>query len=168
MWLPARVEDRVSIVGMCTPVLALRNLEVGPVQTVVPLLCPHQFFPIVLPWFRPTPGSATNCGSSVSESCAKSTVSRYCNVFTSTHRTKICQGWRGPNNLYQKWQYRKTVPTNTPKEQSRTPNEPKMHDNDKTCFVFRTACLCPNSCATSDDRQMRTTDEDTPHAPKKC
>ena len=54
MRLPARVEDRVSIVGMCTPVLALRNLEVGPVQTVVPLLCPHQFFPIVLPWFRPT------------------------------------------------------------------------------------------------------------------
>ena len=75
MRLPARVEDRVSIVGMCTPVLALRNLEVGPVQTVVPLLCPHQFFPIVLPWFRPTPGSATNCGSSVSESCTKSTVS---------------------------------------------------------------------------------------------
>ena len=41
-----------------------------------------------------------------------------------------------------------------------------MHDNDKTCFVFRTACLCPNSCATNDDRQMRMTDKDTPHAPK--
>ena len=68
-------------------------------------------------------------------------------------------------NLYQKWQYRDTAPTNTPtgiKKQSRTPNEPKMHDNDKTCFVFRTACLCPNSCATTDDRQMRMTDKDTP------
>ena len=38
-----------------------------------------------------------------------------------------------------------------------------MHDNDKTCFVFRTACLCPNSCATNDDRQMWMTDKDTPH-----
>ena len=38
-----------------------------------------------------------------------------------------------------------------------------MHDNDKTCFVFRTACLCPNSCETNDDRQMRMTDKDTPH-----
>ena len=51
---PAKVEGRVSIVGVCTPVLALRNLEVDPVETVVPLLCPHQLFPIVLPWFRPT------------------------------------------------------------------------------------------------------------------
>ena len=69
----------------------------------------------------------------------------------------------------QEWQYRDTAPTNTPtgiKKQSRTPNEPKMHDIDKTCFVFRTACLCPNSCATNDDRQMRRTDKDTPHAPK--
>ena len=86
----------------------------------------------------------------------------------STHRAKICQGWRYPNNMYQKWQYRDTAPTNTPtgiNEQSRTPNEPKMHDNDKTCFVFRTACLCSNCCATNDDRQMRMTDKDTP---QKC
>ena len=55
MRLPARVEDRVSIVDMCTPMLALRNLEADPVQTVVPLVCPHHLFPIVLPWFRPTP-----------------------------------------------------------------------------------------------------------------
>ena len=39
-------------------------------------------------------------------------------------------------------------------------SEPKMHDNDKTCLVFRTACLCPNSCAANDDRQMRMTDKD--------
>ena len=38
MRLRARVEDRVSIVGMCTPVLGLKNLEVGLVQTVVPLV----------------------------------------------------------------------------------------------------------------------------------
>ena len=31
------------------------------------------------------------------------------------------------------------------KKQSRTPNEPMMQDNDKICFVFQTACLCPNS-----------------------
>ena len=37
-----------------------------------------------------------------------------------------------------------------------------MQDNDKTCFVSRTACLYPNSCATDDDRQMRMTDKDTP------
>ena len=29
-------------------------------------------------------------------------------------------------------------------------------------------CLCPNSCATNDVRQMRMTDKDTPHAQKKC
>ena len=46
----------------------LRSLKVDPVQTVVPLLCPHQLFPNAQPWFRPTPGSATNCGSPVSES----------------------------------------------------------------------------------------------------
>ena len=46
---PARVEDRVSIVDMCTPVLALRNLEVDPVQTAVPLLDLHQLFPIDAP-----------------------------------------------------------------------------------------------------------------------
>ena len=73
MMLPARVEDRVPIVG--ERLLVLKNLEVGPVQTVVPLWCPHRLFPIVLPWFRPTPDSATNCGSSVSKSCTKLTVS---------------------------------------------------------------------------------------------
>ena len=70
-----RVEDRVSIVCMCTPMLALRSSEVNPVQTAVPLLSPHQLFPIVLPWFRPTPGSATNCGSSVSDPCTTLTES---------------------------------------------------------------------------------------------
>ena len=38
-----------------------------------------------------------------------------------------------------------------------------MHDDDKTCFTFEPACLCPNSSATDDDRQMRMTDKDTPH-----
>ena len=33
----------------------------------------------------------------------------------------------------------------------------------KLVFVFRTACLCPNSCETNDDaRQMRMTHQDTP------
>ena len=36
----------------------------------------------------------------------------------------------------------------------------------KLVFMFRTACLCPNRCATNDDRQMRMTDKGTPHAPK--
>ena len=53
MRLPARVEDRVSIVGTCTPVLGLRNLEVvcpnrGPTACVLidsfPLSC-HGFVP---------------------------------------------------------------------------------------------------------------------------
>ena len=38
-----------------------------------------------------------------------------------------------------------------------------MEGNDKTCFVIQPACLCPNSSATRDDRQMRMTDKDTPH-----
>ena len=90
---------------------------------------------------------------------------------THTHRAGICQSCRGPNNLYQEWQYRDTAPTNAPttiKKRSRTPSEPKMHDNDKARFVFRTACLCQNSCATNDDRQMRMQDKDTPqqkHSP---
>ena len=49
MMSPARVEDLASIVCMCKPVLALRNLEVDPVQTVGPLLCRHRFFPIDAP-----------------------------------------------------------------------------------------------------------------------
>ena len=57
-------------------------------------------------------------------------------------------------------------PTTGIKKQSKTPNEPIMHDSDKTCIVFRTVCLCPKSCATRDDREMRMTDKDTPHAPK--
>ena len=78
---------------------------------------------------------------------------------------KNCHSCESPNNLYHKWQYRVTAPTNTPtgiKKQSRTPNEPTMHDNDKSCYAFLTACLYPNSCATNDDRQMRMTDKDTP------
>ena len=55
--------------------------------------------------------------------------------------------------------------TNNNRKRSTTPNEPKMHDNDKTCFTFQPACLCPNSCATNDARQMRMTDKDVPHAP---
>ena len=81
-------------------------------------------------------------------------------MFTSTQLTKTCQGCEGPNNLFLKWQYRDTAPTNTPtgiKKQSEILNEPKIHDNDKTCFVFRTACPCPNSCADEDDRQRYTT-----------
>ena len=50
---PAKVEDRVSIVDKCTPVSALRNLEVGLVQTVVPLPCPHQLVPIAPHGFVP-------------------------------------------------------------------------------------------------------------------
>ena len=59
-----------------------------------------------------------------------------------------------------------TKNTNNNDERLRTPNEPKMHDNDKTCFVFPTACLCPDSCETNDDRQIKMTEKDTPHAPK--
>ena len=68
---PAKVGGRASIGGRCSLELALRSSEVDPVQTVVPLLCPRQLFPIAQPWFRPTPGSATNCGSHFSESLTK-------------------------------------------------------------------------------------------------
>ena len=81
---------------------------------------------------------------------------------------KDCQGCEGPNCLHQKWQYRDTAPTKTLtriRKRSRTPNEPKMHDNDKTSFTFQPACLCPNSCATHGARQMRT-DKDTPQLVK--
>ena len=86
-----------------------------------------------------------------------------------THTEQICHGCEDPKNLYQKWQSLDTALTNTPteiKKRSRTLNEPMMHDNDKTCLTFQSTCLCPNSCATNDDRQMRMTDKDTPHAPK--
>ena len=49
--------------------------EVDSAQTVVTLLYRHQLFPIALPWFRPTPGSATNCRSFVSGSFSKLSVS---------------------------------------------------------------------------------------------
>ena len=106
-----------SIVDTCKPVSALRYLEVDLVQTVGPLLCPHQLFLILLPWFRPTPGSATNCGSSVSKSLTKFTISCHRNVFAHT-LDKACQGCEGPNTLYQKWQYReycRHLNTNTSK-----------------------------------------------------
>ena len=35
----------------------------------------------------------------------------------------------------------------------------------KTCFISETACLCQNSCATRDARQMRVTDKNTPQLP---
>ena len=104
----------------------------------------------------------SDCGSSVSEYCTKSTVS--CSPAHNEQRlVKVAEG---PNNLNQKWQYRDAAPTNTPtriKKKSKTPNEPKMHDNDKTCFTFQPVCFCPNSCATNDDRQMKMTDKETPH-----
>ena len=36
-----------------------------------------------------------------------------------------------------------------------------MRDEDEIYFAFQPARLCPNSCATNDDRQISTTDEDT-------
>ena len=36
----------------------------------------------------------------------------------------------------------------------------------KLVFVFQPACLCPNSCAMNDGRQMGMTDRDTPHNEK--
>ena len=53
------------------------------------------------------------------------------------------------------------------KLRSKILDEPKMHDEDKTCFlVFRPASLCPDSYAMNNGRQMRMTDRDTPHALK--
>ena len=116
MLLPVRVEDRVSIVGMCTPVLGLKNLEVGPVQTLGPLLYLHQLFPTLLPWFRPTLGSATSCGSSVDPPSQNLSQNRqYRNTVTClpTHTGQSCLSCEGPNNLSHKWQYRDTALTNT-------------------------------------------------------
>ena len=67
---------RLALSRKCTHLWALKNLEVDPVQAVVPPLRPHLLFPIAWPWFRPTPRSATNCGSSVPESCTTLAVSR--------------------------------------------------------------------------------------------
>ena len=80
----AQVEGRASIDDRCTLELALRSSEVVPGQTVVPLLCPRRLFPIASPWFRPTPGSVTNCGSPVSESFTEVAVSCYGNCYTNT------------------------------------------------------------------------------------
>ena len=81
-------------------------------------------------------------------------------------QNRSCHCCEGPNNMYQKYQYRDTAPPinrQRGKKQLRTPSEPKMQENDKTCFVIQPACLCPNSFSTKDDRQMRMTNKDTPH-----
>ena len=46
-------------------------------------------------------------------------------------------------------------------KQSRTPDEPKMRDNDQNVFTIQPACLCPNSYTGKDARQKLMTHEDT-------
>ena len=80
-------------------------------------------------------------------------------------QNRSCDSFEGPNNMYQKWQYRDTAP---PTHHQREKNNCGRRVNQrctimtKLVFVFQPACLCPNSCATNDDRQMRMTDTDTP------
>ena len=97
-------------------------------------LCHTQRFPIAKPWFRPTPGTATNCGSPVLESS-----SQMCRIVILRNRSA---------NTNRKW---------------RRCENPKMHVNDYGFFPFQTACLCPNSFEISDARQMRVTDVDNRH-----
>ena len=69
----------------------------------------------------------------------------------------------GLNYLFQKWQYRGTAPTNTIVNAT----GPKTHDSDESVFGFQPACVCPNSCAKGDAPQMRMTDQETRHTPKR-
>ena len=39
--------------------------------------------------------------------------------------------------------------------------KPKMHDDEKSVFVYQPSCLCPNSCENNDARQMRMMDQET-------
>ena len=143
MMSPAKVEGRASIVGRCTPELVLRNPEVDPVQTVVPLLCPRQPCPIASPWFRPTRGSATNCGSPVSEPCTKETVSRYCGQSSNTPTDQNCHGCEDPNNLYQKWQYGGTASTNTPTQTETQPRRQMIQGCTIMAKVFNVPTRMP-------------------------
>ena len=68
---PATSAGHASVVDKCMLELALGSSEVDPVQTVVLLLRTRQLFPIDSPWFGPTQGSATNCGSPASETSTK-------------------------------------------------------------------------------------------------
>ena len=112
---PARVEDRVSIVGMCTTVWALRNMEVDPVQTAVPLQCPHQFFPTVL------------------------TLHNRIVPLKPVHQRipeKIVVVATVQNNLSQKWQYRGTASTNTPTQTEIYQGWTKDARCSQKCFGF--------------------------------
>ena len=55
------------------------------------------------------------------------------------------------------------TPTTTENDRGRRMNQ-RCTVMTKTCFTFQPECLSPNSCATNDARQMRMTDEDTPHS----
>ena len=50
-----------------------------------------------------------------------------------------------------------------PTHQQGSRNKQGRQMNLRCTIMTKTACLCPNSCATNDGRQMRMTDKDTPH-----
>ena len=96
----------------------------------------------------------------------KSHVPRYCNVFTCAHWTILATVCKGPNTLYQKRQFRDTAPTlnaNTAQCDRRYGMNQRRPIKTKLVFVSQPPCLCPNSRAMNDGRQMRMTDRDTPH-----
>ena len=115
MTLPARVEDLASIVDTCKLVLALRNLEVDPVQTLGPLLYLHQLFSILLPWFRPSHQLWIFRLRVLNKIDSIVMLQR-----VHQHTRQNCRGCEGPNSLSQKWEYRGTALTNTPTRKETT------------------------------------------------
>ena len=72
--------------------------------------------------------------------------------------------------MCQKQQYRDTAPT-TKRQRGKNNCGRRLNQRctkmTKLVLVIQPACLCPTSCATKEDRQMRMTDKDTLHAPKR-
>ena len=133
MRLSARVEIRVPIVGMCTSVLALRNLEVGPVPTVVPPLCPHQ-----LP---------LSCHSFVTRRAPLPTVDLPSQNLIQNQQyrdTVPCLPSHTEKDLPKLLRPEKSVP-----ELAASWYCSHQHTNKNQGFL--TAYLCPNSWATNDD-----------------
>ena len=150
---PAKVEGRTSIVGWCTPELVLRNSEVDPVQTVVPLLL--------------SSSTLSHCLAMVSSHTGLRNqlwIFRLRTLQEKQHRDTVA-----------------SPPTNTPTDQNCHSPEVAVswycfHQHTNTnrnttrgrqmiqgCLMFQPASLCPNSWENNDARQMRMTDKETRH-----
>ena len=118
------------------------NLEVDPVQAVVPSLRPHLLFPIAWPWFRPTRQLRYQLWSFRLRVSHQNRQHRDTVTCSPTH-TGLKSSWlRRSGYQCQRHQYRDTAPTNDNK-QVKAPNEPKMNQIMAKIVLVPT----PHACA---------------------